>query len=278
MQKIKFLFLAVPFLFFSCQEKIVPITIIQPEGDRVVVLEEFSGGSCVPCANAHAEIENLLAVYPDNLVVITMHTFVGGQGNPVAGSQYDFRNQDAHDILENLGFPQGIPSGVVDRKLFDGEMGLQLGLPSWSGKIADEVLEQPKISVFVENEYDENTRALQINVNLLPLEDLNGDLRLTVVITESGIINKQATPDGVEDNYVHNHIFRDAISSVEGDALGNLKAQESKLVTYSYTLPEADGAGPWIPENCEIIAFVSYSGQGGEDKDVLQGGHAKLIE
>lgn len=278
MKKIKILFLIIPVFFFSCEEKLVPVTIIQPEGDRVVVLEEFSGGSCVPCANAHAEIDNLLAVYPDNLVVITMHTFVGGQGNPVAGSQYDFRNQEAHDILANLGFPQGIPSGIVNRKLFEGETGLQLGLPSWSGKIANEVLEQPRISVFIENEYDENTRNLQIDVNLLPLEDLDGDLRLTVVITESGIENKQATPNGVEDNYIHNHIFRDAISPTEGETLGNLKAQENKMLSYNYTLPEADGGGPWIPENCEIIAFVSYSGQGGTSKEVLQGAHAKVIE
>ena len=278
MQNIKTFLLIVPLFFLSCQEKMVPITIIQPEGDRVVVLEEFSGGSCVPCANAHAEIDNLLAVFPDNLVVISMHTFVGGQGNPVAGSQYDFRNEEAHEILAYLGFPQGIPSGIVDRKLFDGETGLQLGLPSWSGKIANEVLEQPRISVYVENEYDEDTRNLQINVNLLPLENLEGDLRLTVVITESGIINKQATPDGVVDDYEHNHIFRDAISSVEGDGLGNLTAQDNKLISYNYTLPEADGSGPWIPENCEVIAFVSFSGQGGNPKDILQGAHAKLME
>ncbi|MCB0652373.1 MAG: Omp28-related outer membrane protein [Saprospiraceae bacterium] len=278
MQKIKIFLLAIPFICFSCHETIVPITIIQPEGDRVVLMEEFSGGSCVPCANAHAEIQNLLAVYPDNLIVITMHTFVGGQGNPVPGSTYDFRNQEAHDILENLGYPEGIPSGIINRKLFDTEPDLQLGLPSWPGYIASEVEIQPKLSVYVENEYDQNTRNLVIRVNLLPLEDLQGDLRLTVVITESGIINKQQTPDGVVDDYVHNHIFRDAISSTEGDVLGTLKSQEEKLVTYSYTLPEADGSGPWIPENCEIIAFVSYAGQGGGIKDVLQAGHAKVIE
>lgn len=278
MKKLIIILLALPLLFSGCQEKIVPVTIIQPEGDRVVVMEEFSGGSCVPCANAHAEIGNLLGVYPDNLVVITMHTFVGGQGNPYPGSQYDFRNQDAHDILEGLGFPEGIPSGIINRKLFEGEADLQLGLPSWAGYIADEIQEEPKTSLHVENHYDDATRQLTINVNLLPLENIEGDLRLTVVITESGIINKQATPDGVVEDYVHDHIFRDAISSTEGDVVGNLTAQESKTFTYNYTLPEADGSGPWIPENCEVIAYISYAGQGGGKKDVLQGGHAKVIE
>ena len=70
MQKLKILKLILPIFFISCQEKMVPITLIQPTGDRVVVLEEYSGGSCVPCANAHSEIENLLSVYADNLIVI----------------------------------------------------------------------------------------------------------------------------------------------------------------------------------------------------------------
>ncbi len=75
MQKIKILFLILPLFLFSCQEKIVPVELITPDGDRVVVMEEYSGGSCVPCANAHSEIENLLGVYGENLIVITKHTF-----------------------------------------------------------------------------------------------------------------------------------------------------------------------------------------------------------
>jgi hypothetical protein len=278
MQKFKILLLVLPLFFLSCEEKMVPITLIQPTGDRVVLMEEYSGGSCVPCANAHSEIANLLGVYGKNLIVITKHTFVGGQGNPVAGSPYDFRNQDAHDILESLGYPEGIPSGIINRKLFDSEDDLQLGLPSWPGKIAEETLEQPKVLVNVSAEFDATSRDLDININLVPLENLGSDLRLTVVITESGIINKQATPNGVVDDYIHNHIFRDAISATEGDVLGDLRALEEKNIIYSYVLPEADGSGPWIPENCEIIAFVSYTPNGGGVKDIFQAGYVKVVE
>ena len=279
MKRLNILLVFIALISFSCQEKMDPIIIVEPPtGDRVVLMEEFSGGSCVPCANAHSEIENLLAIYGHSLVVVTMHTFVGGQGNPVSGSTYDFRNQEGHDILDNLGWPEGIPSAVVNRKKYTDEVDLQLGLTSWAGYIASEVSQEPKLELDINTTFDASNRSLQIDVNILPRENISGDLRLTLMITENGIIDKQATPDGVVDDYVHNHILRDVISTTEGDVLGALNAFEAKVVNYNYTIPAADGSGPWIPENCQVVAFVSYIGQAGLAKDVLQAAEAKVVE
>lgn len=278
MKKI-FFGLSLALIFFaSCEETMILIPIVDPPTDRVVLMEEYSGGKCAPCAAAHAEVENLLGVYDGNLIVLTMHTFIGGQGNPVEGSKYDFRNEDAQTIMEFTDFPIGLPSAVVNRNHFDGEESLQVQRGSWAGHIAKEVTKAPGLGLNVSAEYDENTRGLSIDVSALPYENLNGDLRLTVVITESGIINPQYTENGTVDDYVHNHIFRDAISGAEGDAIGNLTANETFVKKYQYTIPEEDGSGPWIADNCTVVAYISLNDSANGTKNILQADEAHLHE
>lgn len=256
----------------------ITIPQIAPTTDHVVLMEEYSGGKCAPCAGAHAEIENLLGAYPDNLIVVTMHTFIGGQGNPVEGSQYDFRNEDAHTIMEFTAVPIGLPSGVIDRTLFDGEESLQVQRGGWAGHIAEEVAKAPKLGLSVETTYDDATRQLDISIGGLPYENITGDVRLTLVITESKIVNPQYTENGIVDEYIHNHIFRDAISAAEGDAMGNLSANEAFEKKYQYTLPEEDGGGPWIAENCTVVAYISVNDNANGTKTVLQAAESYLRE
>ena len=265
------LFLSFGILFNACMEAPVPITLIPPSGEKVVVLEEYSGASCVPCVEGHQIIENLETIYEENLVVITMHTFVGGQGNPLPESNYDFRTQAGHDILEYLGFPQGIPSGVVDRTAFPGGDGLQLSKQQWSGAIAQEVQKEAQVLLGLTTSYDETTRKVSIEVNILPLEDINEPTALTVLITESGIIDWQATPDGHVEDYHHNNVLRAVISPTLGENTGHLTKNDSKKVNYEFTLPESDASGPWVPENCKIVAYLSVNDIANEKKEVLQG-------
>ena len=80
-------------LFFSaCME--MPPTIPEPNlnSERKVIVEEFSGAKCKPCAAAKADLDNLLATYGENLIVVTIHTSsFPGVGDPNAGANYDFR-------------------------------------------------------------------------------------------------------------------------------------------------------------------------------------------
>mgnify|MGYP005666496699 CR=1 FL=1 len=278
MKKIFFTLALGLLLFASCEETMITIPQIPPSTGRVVLMEEYSGGKCAPCAGAHAEIENLLGIYSENLIVVTMHTFIGGQGNPVEGSKYDFRHEDAQTIMELTAVPIGLPSGVIDRTLFDGEESLQVQRGGWAGHIAEDVAKAPALGLSVNVEYDDATRQLDINVAGLPFEDITGDVRLTLVITESGIVNPQYTDNGTVEDYVHNHIFRDAISAAEGDAIGDLTAEVPFDKKYQYTLPEEDGSGPWIAENCTVVAYISVNDSANNTKTVLQAAEEHLHE
>ena len=93
---------------------------------KKVLLEEFTGVRCVNCPQAQTEIKNLQSegVYGDNLIAISYHA--GFFSNPYNESQFDLRTTEGEEILNFLETPLGFPSGVVNRRVFEGARGLHI--------------------------------------------------------------------------------------------------------------------------------------------------------
>jgi hypothetical protein len=272
--------LALSLSFAACEEVTQPLPSPQVDSDRKVLLEEFSGGNCQPCADAADEISNLLGIHGENLIVVTMHTYLPApQASPAPGATYDFRTDEGTEILNILGVPFGIPTGGVNRRpLGINDSRLISPFSAWAGIISDELNRPPLVDVGVETTYNSADRSLDINVNVLPNADLNGDIRLTVMIAENDITDKQLTDDGVVD-FKHKHVLRDVISAVAGDNLASsLSTNELVSKTYNYTIPTSDERGPWVAENCEIIAFVTLVNDAAGEQEVLQAAQVKLSE
>ena len=229
---------------------------------RQVLIEEFTGVRCVNCPAGSAEIQDLLLVYGEQLVAISIHA--GEYSPPLPESMYDFRTEEGDQLINFLGAPFGYPSAAVNRKLFDGEFSVQLSKAKWAGYIAQEAAEDPRVKIGIETTYSDSDRSLEVKVTLYPQEDLSAeDLRLSVAITEDGIIDYQVTPDGEVPDYEHRHVLRDMLTAYDGDPITEaLLSGSSPVFTYSFQVP-AD----WNEEHCHVIAFVSKAGA---DKDVLQ--------
>lgn len=104
------------------------------------------------------------------------------------------------------------------------------------------------ISLNIDDMYDAESDEVSIKVSGESLVDIGKDIYLNIFLTESGMINNQA---GADNNYVHNHAIRANVTSTWGDVI-NLNADGSFEATYLYSLKSA-----WVPENMEVIAFVS---------------------
>lgn len=277
--KISTLLLASLFLItlLSCSENSPVI----PEGtvidtDRKVVIEEFTGVQCVGCPAGSAELKNLTsqAIYGDNLIPISIHT--DAFGVPYAESKYDFRTDEGNELEQYLDAPQFYPSAVINRKDFNGGgYFLQQFLGIWSGLIEEELLDPVLVTVNLEHEYDSESRELNINTFGVVQEDIEGELRMTILIKESKVVDYQLTPDeGKKSDYEHNHILRKIITTTTGDAIVlNPLASQTYSLDYTYTIPEQ-----YVPENCEIVAFVNLVSQTGPEKEVLQAESAHVIE
>lgn len=263
MKKLVFLFAIVS--FFSCEEN-MPIVPDAPVIDtaRKVMVEEFTGVACVGCPSGSAELELLLSQYGSNLVVVSIHT--SDFGTPLPSSNFDFRTNEAEEIADYLGRPAAYPSAVVNRKDFDGgAYFLQSDKTLWSGFISQELEEDPKLSVNITKAYNDATRELEVRVSGSAEEEIVGDLRLTIMVTENNIIDAQDVENvGIVEDYKHKHVFRTTMTQSTGDPLvTDMSVGDTYDKTYTMTLSDE-----WKTADCEIIAFVNLVN--GQKKEILQ--------
>lgn len=273
----KLLFICCAFALFSlgCDEISPKINPIVDQGDcptvdkslvnnqeRQVLIEEFTGVRCVNCPAGSEAIEDLIGIHGDRLIAISLHA--GFFSNPYPQSLYDFQTPDGDNILSFLGEPLGFPTAVVNRHQFAGEENLQVGRNSWPDYVAQELAIAPKAKLAITPTWDETSRDLKIEVSIFIEEDIEeADVRLSVVLTEDDVKDVQLTPAGIEDNYKHKHVFRDAITNYDGNTLTEdltLGSQFCKV--YNTTLDAA-----WNADNCHLIAFIHL---GGTSKQILQ--------
>lgn len=253
-------------LFSSCEEQMVMVPIFDPPvSDRVVLFEELTGVDCPNCPAGSAKFQELLDLFGDNMVGYGIHGL--NQTTPIQGSQYDFRNQDNIDLENSFDF-LGKPSAVINRKRFDDQnfWGITT-IDLWQSYVESIFDEPTKMNVFLNTSYDSDSRLLEINVTGTALEDLADDVRLTVTLSESHIIDAQSNQGTAILDYEHNHVLREIITSVTGDVIGtNMTKNENFNKTFSFTLPTDQGL--WIYENMEVIAFTTQITEGTEE--VLQ--------
>jgi hypothetical protein len=266
----KFTFLLVVVLmvtFFSCkQNETEEDNSVVTDFSKKVLVESFTGVLCVGCPAGSDELENLIDIYGDDLIVVSLHP--DDFGSPHPSSQYDFRTTEAEEITEYIGRPQVYPSAIINRKDFDGgDYYLPTLKELWSGFINQELEIAPKLSVNISKNYDSVTRELLVEVSGVAQIDIIGDLKLTIMITENNIVDAQDTEsDGLVEDYVHKHVFRKTMTASKGDLIvSNLMNGESYEENYSMILPEE-----WNDDNCKVVAFMSLID--GENKEVLQVG------
>lgn len=258
-------------LLNSCDDRSAVIPPLRPPetGARKVVIEEFTGVRCVNCPDGSAEIENLKALYGDNLIAVSIHA--GSFAKPYP-NQDEYAIQQGRDILSFLGDPVGYPAAVVNRKVFPDNGGdIQTGKNQWAGYLSAESQINPSINVNLSKVYDAATRKLEVAVSLAPIKDITGSTALSVMITENNIVGKQLTPTGLVDNYKHKHMLRAMLTNYGGDPITE-SLTVGQLITknFVYTLP-----ANFVAENCEIVAFVSRVGT---NKEILQADEIKLTK
>ena len=242
-------------LFFGCSE--IPPNldggpITPPIGaiQKKVLIEEFTGVRCVNCPAGSEAIENLIGIHGDNLIAISIHAT--GFATPYPDSQHDFEVEDGVSILEFLGQPQGFPTAVVDRRLFDGELELQLARSKWAGLIEQELQKEAIVSLGLEADInDSGTMSISANIAFVD-PDLSEQYKLTVIITEDNIQDPQETPEGKQDDYIHKHVLRDIVTPFTGqDIIGT----DPSLIEFNdYVIPEG-----WNRAELNVIAVIHNS-------------------
>lgn len=258
-------------LLGSCEE--IPPTITPCQTDRVVLVEEFTGIDCVNCPIGAEKLKNIAEQNPGKVIVVGIHAgYFAGEHNGFS------LNCDDSDALEAqyLGPVSGYPSATVNRKVFEGESDHVTGLNKWAGHIGQELCERAMVDINITPTFSDANRKLSVVVDVVPKDFVTTvaaeDIALTIMITENNIVGYQKTPNGIDLNYVHEHVLRDVLSiNYSGDVVyskGSALSATQKAIT-DYTLPTG-----WKADNCYLVAFVHY--KGANNKTILQAVKKKL--
>ena len=243
-----------------------------PGGDTVqvmkkVLLEDFTGVRCVNCPAAGELALQLQDIYPDQLIVLGVHAGMLSMPN---GGYPDFRTPEGTEWWNFFGFDAN-PIGTVDR-ISTGSGSYGINSAEWASHVAEELAKEPVIALEIENDFNADSRTLNVTVSGKVLEDQTEALSLVVCLMEDGITGMQQTSDGINPDYVHRHVFRGTLDGLAwGSSIGSAPFAEGFTFekTYSYTLPEGFDAA-----HCAVVAYVCQD----SDKAILQVEEAELTE
>lgn len=266
--------LAVVFCFSACKERPFEIPDLSV-GNRRVLVEEATGVRCAQCpdgAKTLTSLQGSFAAEGRELIVVSVHA--GGNFSvPYSNSLYDFRSADAAALAGIIGTLEGYPSSAINRRLLANEITPFITPAArWEGIIRSDFAKDYGLDLFVANTYNPDTRQLSIKVDLLPDQQIKGDSRLTLLITQDSIVDLQLDKNVLVPNYLHRHVLRDVVTAIDGDVISE-PISPGSLISRSYVLTLDP---KWEAKHCSVVAFIHRGGT--PDREVLQAAERHVIE
>lgn len=259
----------------ACTEVMVTIPeFTPPDTEKTVLIEELTGVNCPNCPQGAAKLQELIDRFPNNVIGVSIH----GQflADPLSNSKYDFRSELANNLENSLMPIFGKPAAAFNRVQQPEQSEFAISAFDLWGQFVDAELAKPQtIALDIANTYNPNTRELNVDVDIEALQNISGDIRISVMILESHIIDAQKDVSVIIDDYEHNHMLRDMLTPYDGRSLTtNLIQNEIFNIDFDYTIPDEDD-GLWIAENMEVIVFISEVTP--ETKEIFQAAHADVV-
>ena len=222
-----------------------------------VWIEKYTGPRCNNCPDADTIIHDLMeqASYKDKVVATSIHT--NSFGVPISGSP-DFRTPEGQTWSETFGI-ENYPSVMLNRQSANNEMDIITDISTLSSKI-DQISNTPAdIAIAVSCSTDPESGKLNVTTALELLNDIEGDITLTVFIIEDALIAAQRYIDHstlavmTNSTYVHNHVLRKLVTDLWGQ---DVEIGRQSGTTAKATL-QTDMPDNLVAANCHIVAFVS---------------------
>lgn len=227
-----------------------------------VLIEDFTGQSCINCPNATLEIANLQKAYGhDNVVAVGLYS--GSFGRSRRGVPYALTTEVGDEYFTHWGLDSQ-PIGMVNRQS-------PSDYADWATQVRAILEQKSRVKLEPTATYNTSSRTITVKVVSTAMEEAV-DGKIQVWLTEDDIVAFQYQPDGSSDkNYVHNHVFRDVLNGTWGTDFHLDKAEE-KTEQFTYAIPEGKlwtSADPiptddvpkyWNVENMHVVVFVYNDG------------------
>lgn len=249
-------------------------TPVQAAEPKNVLIELFTGVSCINCPAAHVTMDNVIAANPGRVIGVAMHSTAepASQDEPPPGTRQNLGSADAQTIVDHYGEPGARPVGSVDRVVHSATFLNSIFdiAGNFNGYTTTQLGKTTPVNLTLTSTYDGASRSGVIQAELHYTAAQTDSNKLTLYLIEDSIVTSQLQADNSNDtNYVHNDIIRMALTNALGDRINtNLVAGTVIKKAYSYNLNAL-----WRPEHMRFVAFVHrYTGS----DEILQVKDVKL--
>lgn len=248
MKKISFILsLAAVVLFtVSCDKIDDPHKPFTPIGGaKTVLITDYTGVRCVNCPEAAEKVHELQHAFGDDKVII-MSVHAGYLAQPM-GNFPDFTTDEGSTWY---GESDSNPLFSVDYVDLSAS---KLNVDQVDSPLSSALSESQKFDIQISNQYDESTRTLKTETNIVAVSDVEGDFNMTSCLVEDSIVGMQVVPGGANANYVHRDVFRKTLNGAYGEASlsGNIYAFDEKNHKYEIQLDSVYNA-----DQCYVLSYI----------------------
>ena len=237
--------------------------------NKNVILEEYGGVRCGPCADGH-KIANAFeaANPPGDVVIINIHA--GGYAAPASG--YPNYTTNFGTALVNQTNNGGYyPSGTANRHVFPG-LGWTTGATGMSRgqwvTAGNQILAQPSyVNVAAKSTIDLASRELTVIVEAFYTGNGSNTNRLNVALLQNNVegfqVSASANPSQVlpNGNYNHMKMLRHLLTGQWGQTISNTSQGSFYTDTITYTVPQSLNSVPYDLFNLDVVVFIAESTQ-----------------
>ncbi|MBQ7690571.1 MAG: Omp28-related outer membrane protein [Muribaculaceae bacterium] len=231
------------------------------------LVEHFTSQGCTYCYLGDAVLKALDELRGD-LAWVSIH------GN--LNVQDVFNTTKCEQLMSYLGV-NSFPMGSFNRFDFEhaGELATGLGYNINYAQLVAEMLSEEAIDanptpvladVNINGKFDADTRELALTVAGNATADFatifGTDVALTVYVVEDSLVARQYSNGKWNQKFVHNHVMRDVLSAVKGDAI-NWTDGGAYANTFTTTLNSG-----WDVNHMRVVAFIHRTGTG-VNKEVI---------
>ena len=213
---------------------------------KTVLIKDFTGVRCVNCPAAAEAVHELQHNLGEEHVII-MSVHAGSLAQPV-GLFPDFTTPEGTQWYRDN---SSNPLFSVDHvALTDGHT---LYVEQVDVPLSDALVEEQTFEIFTAVTYDDETRQLDMEADVVATADVEGNFYVTACLLEDSIVGRQVVPGGIDTAYVFRNVFRGTVNGADGDLFLNGPVYINDEYIYRYTI-ELDPA--FNADQCYFLAYV----------------------
>lgn len=234
-----------------------------------VLIEDISGVNCVNCPDAAIKAIDIKDKKGKRIIIATLlpEKSLFPQFTDPGTIFTDLQNSGVNQMLNFVGTPPGLPSGMINRK--DYGNGINLPYVTWDGAVNQALAETTLVNIDLDLKPNADKSETIVSVRITYTgTPADSNQNFTLMLLENDIIGVQKDRNGTNTNYTFEHVLRKYITNALGDPLsevpisGRVFEKQYKIKTEPF----------WELDNCEFIALIHSA----KNKEVYQSALLKI--